>query len=177
MEVIAKGKHIKVSPKKARPVADLMRGKNANEARIMLSAMPKVAAHNIKVVLESAMANAENNFNLERKDLIITKITIDKGPVSKRYMPRAQGRATEIKRQTSNIEIVVSGNIKTKKKASTDVKVVADKTEKKVDSTRLVSDKANDDSKQIEMERPQDKMNINADQKSSGLKMFRRKTG
>lgn len=176
MEVIAKGKHIKVSPKKARPVADLIRGKNANEAQITLSAMSKTAARNIKTVLESAMANAENNFNLEKKELVITKITVDKGPVAKRYMPRAQGRATEIKRQTSNIEIVISGDIKTKKKASVDAQTMTNK-EDKEDKKVLETQEAKDDSKQIEMERPQDKMNINADKKGSLQKMFRRKTG
>lgn len=175
MEVLAKGKYIKTSPKKARPVADLIRGKNAKEAQIMLSAMPQTAAREMKIILESAMANAENNFNLEKNQLIISKVAVDKGPVAKRYMPRAQGRASQILRQTSHIEIVVSGDIKTKKKAADTNDKGQNKMQDAKPSTSV--DSAVEDSKKIEMDRPQDKISVNVNKKGSAPKMFRRKTG
>jgi large subunit ribosomal protein L22 len=171
MEVLAKGKYIKTSPKKARAVADIIRGKSASEAQVILSVMPQTSAAEIKKVLESAIANAENNFNLEKSKLMISKISIDGGPVVKRYMPRAKGMASEIKRRTSHIEIVVSGDVKTKKKA--------EEKETKIEATKTQEGQATEgDANKIELERPQDKININKKgQKSSAPKIFRRKTG
>lgn len=171
MEVLAKGKYIKTSPKKARAVADLVRGKGASEAQVILSVMPQTSATEIKKVLDSAIANAENNFNLEKSKLMISKISIDGGPVVKRYMPRAKGMASDIKRRTSHIEIVVSGDVKTKKKA--------EEKETKVGTTKAKEAQATEgDSNKIELERPQDKININKKgQKSGAPKIFRRKTG
>ncbi|MBW6431733.1 50S ribosomal protein L22 [Patescibacteria group bacterium] len=171
MEVLAKGKYIKTSPKKARAVADLIRGKSALEAQVILSVMPQTSAAEIRKVLESAIANAENNFNLEKSKLMISKISIDGGPVVKRYMPRAKGMASEIKRRTSHIEIVVSGDVKTKKKA--------EEKETKIEATKAKEGQATEiDTNKIELERPQDKININKKgQKSGAPKIFRRKTG
>lgn len=163
MEVLAKGKYIRISPKKVRPIADLIRGKNALEAEVILSAMPQRAASVIGKVLKSAIANAENDFSLEKNKLTISKITIDGGPTLKRYMPRAQGRASEIKKRTSHIEVVVSGDVKTKKKK-----------EKKVDSKKIIQDNK-DESYKIEVER-NEKANI-SDTTVKGKQMFRRKTG
>lgn len=171
MEVLARGKYIKTSPKKARAVADLIRGKSALEAQVILSVMPQTSAAEIKKVLESAIANAENNFNLEKSKLMISKISIDGGPVVKRYMPRAKGMASDIKRRTSHIEIVVSGDVKTKKKA--------EEKETKIETAKTKEVQATEgDVNKIELERPQDKININKKgQKSGAPKIFRRKTG
>ena len=171
MEVLAKGKYIKTSPKKARAVADLIRDKSASEAQVILSVMPQAAATEIKKVLESAIANAENNFNLEKSKLMTSKISIDGGPVVKRYMPRAKGVASEIKRRTAHIEIVVSGDVKTKKKAV--------EKETKLEDTQAKERQAIEaDKNKIELERPQDKINFNKKgQKSGAPKIFRRKTG
>lgn len=122
MEVIAKGKYIKVSPKKAREIVSLVRGKNAKEAREAMKFMPQVAAKEIFKVVSSAVANAQHNFSLEPDALTISSITIDGGPTLKRYRPRARGRVSNIKRKTSHITVIVSGDVKTKKPASTDVK-------------------------------------------------------
>ncbi len=164
MQVLAKGKYIGVSPKKARAVADLVRGQNAQQSRVMLAAMPQAGARAIVKVIDSAMANAENNFNLEKSELTISKIVVNNGPVAKRYQPRAKGMASTIKRRTSHIEVVVSGEIKTKKVAS---KVAEPKTAK--ESTEQKSQK-------IEVERPAVK-SFSAAPKNAGTKMFRRKSG
>ncbi len=169
MEVLAKGKRIKISPKKARPIADLIRGRNTREALIVLSSMPQLAAKEIKKILESAIANAENNFNLEKEELTVKEITIDAGPVTKRYMPRAQGRAFEIKRQTSHIKIIVAGDIKAKAKAG-------EKKEKK-DFNNKGKEKSIDNSRKKESEQPQEKSDLAYSQKSNAPKIFRRKTG
>jgi large subunit ribosomal protein L22 len=115
MEVKAIGKYISISPKKAREIADLVRGKKAAEARDLVRFMPQVSAREIGKVLKSAMANAETNFNLDKDALTIASITVDGGPTLKRWQPRAKGAAYEIKKRTSHITVIVSGDVKTKK--------------------------------------------------------------
>lgn len=167
MEVRAQAKYVSISPKKAREVADLVRGKNAKEALEMLKFMPQVSAKEIGKALKSAMANAETNFNLEKDALLVSRITVDGGPILKRWQPRAKGAAYEIKKRTSQLTVVVSGDVKTKKA----------KTEKKGKeaSESLAKEKAEH---KMEVERPQfDKTSgqgASADVKSN---FFRRKTG
>lgn len=115
MEVLAKGKFVRISAKKARPIADIIRGKNAKSSLEMLNIMPQRAAREIGKVLLSAMSNAENNFNLDKDDLTISKITIDNGPALKRWRPRAKGAASSIKKRTSHITVIVSGEVNSKK--------------------------------------------------------------
>jgi large subunit ribosomal protein L22 len=164
MEVLAKGKYISISPKKAREIADLVRGKNAKGAYETLRFMPQGAAREIKKVLGSAMANAETNFNLDKDALTLSKITIDGGPTLKRWQPRAKGAAYEIKKRTSHIVVTVSGDVKTKKAQipkNEDVK----------------TDKPTDEHK-VEMEKPEfmkkEQSGPKANVKST---FFRRKTG
>jgi large subunit ribosomal protein L22 len=165
MEVLAKGKYIRVSPKKARAIANLIRGKNASQSVIMLANMPQSGASAIKKVLVSAMANAETNNNLEKSELTIAKITVNAGPVLKRYQPRAKGSASPIKKRTSHIEIVVAGEVKTK----------APKKEAKQEATKEVV--ADEKSHSVEVERPNEKSVYTTTPKEMGKKMFRRKTG
>lgn len=115
MEVKAIGKYISISPKKARAIADLIRGKKAQDASNMVRFMPQVSAREIGKVLKSAMANAETNFNLDKDALTIASITVDGGPTLKRWQPRAKGAAYEIKKRTSHITVIVAGEVKTKK--------------------------------------------------------------
>jgi large subunit ribosomal protein L22 len=104
----ASGKYLRVSPRKARPVADLVRGKNVEEAINILKFSPKKASKMIASVIKSAVANAEeNNEYRDVSKLKVSKITIDSGPFLKRYTPRAYGRATPIKRKTSHITVVL----------------------------------------------------------------------
>jgi large subunit ribosomal protein L22 len=165
MEVIAKGKYVGVSPKKARAVANLIRGKNAKESVYILAQMPQAGASDILKVLKSAMANAENNFNLDQSLLNIAKITVNAGPTIKRFQPRSKGMANPIKRRTSHIEIIVSGDIKTK----------ALKAKKKEPENMEVAEE--DHEHTLEMNRPEDKKVYTTTPKDMGRKMFRRKTG
>ena len=107
MEARAIAKHVRIAPRKIRIVADLVRGKNVSEAMEILKFTPKVGSKVVEKVIRSAAANAENNFNMERKKLYITKIWANQGPTLKRFMPRAQGRATAIRKRTSHIEVIV----------------------------------------------------------------------
>lgn len=164
MEVVAKGKYVGVSPKKARAVADLIRGKNAREATVILKEMPQAGAAHILKVLNSAMANAENNFNLEKTMLTISKITVNNGPVIKRYQPRSKGMASSIKRRTSHIEVVVSGDIRTKAKKET-----------KHEDNHVINE-AKESEHKIELNRIEETKAYSAP-KTSSNKIFRRKTG
>jgi large subunit ribosomal protein L22 len=109
MEVKAKLRYLRIAPRKVRLVADLIRGKNVEEAKLLLDFSLKKAARPLKKLLESAIANAKNNFDLEEKTLRIAKVTVDEGPKLKRWRARARGRAYEIQKKTSHITIVLEG--------------------------------------------------------------------
>ena len=100
-------KTARISPQKARLVADQVRGLPAERAVNLLKFSDKKAAHLIKKVVESAIANAENNAGADIDELKITKITVDEGPALKRFMARAKGRGTRILKRTSHITVVV----------------------------------------------------------------------
>ncbi|GAB6158644.1 50S ribosomal protein L22 [Desulfotomaculum varum] len=108
MEARAVAKFIRVSPRKARMVVDLIRGKKLNEALAILRYTPNKAAAAVTKVVKSAAANAEHNYDMDKDELVISKIYVDQGPSLKRMMPRAMGRADIIKRRTSHITVVVS---------------------------------------------------------------------
>jgi large subunit ribosomal protein L22 len=115
MEIRAQAKFIRTSPRRARLVADLTRGLDVEEAINQLQFMPKVAAGLILKLLNSAVANAVNNFKLKKDNLYIKKITVDGGPVLKRWQPRAFGRATPIRKRSSHILIVLGEKVETAK--------------------------------------------------------------
>lgn len=108
MEARAIAKFIRVSPRKARMVVDLIRGKKLDEALAILRYTPNKATDAVTKVVKSAAANAEHNYEMDRDELIISAVFIDQGPSLKRMMPRAMGRADIIKRKTSHITVVVS---------------------------------------------------------------------
>ena len=108
MAVVAKLRYQRLSPQKARLVADIVRGKNALQALNVLRFTNKKAAKYIEKTLRSAIANAKHNFNMDSDKLYISKILIDKGPVLKRISPRAMGRADIIHKKTSHVTVVVS---------------------------------------------------------------------
>ena len=107
MEAIAVGKYIRISPQKARLVADVVRGMGVDQAITTLRFMPKKGAGIIKKVLESAVANATQDEQADVDNLFVKKIVIDGGPSLKRISPRAQGRATGIIKRTSHITVVL----------------------------------------------------------------------
>jgi large subunit ribosomal protein L22 len=103
----AKLRHLRISPRKVRLVANLVRGLSVVEAEKQLKFLTKRAAKPVLKLLKSAIANAENNANLAKDSLYIAKILVDPGPTLKRWMPRAMGRATPIMKRTSHLTIVL----------------------------------------------------------------------
>ncbi|MCR3922457.1 MAG: 50S ribosomal protein L22 [Firmicutes bacterium] len=107
MEAKATAKHIRMSPRKARLVVDQIRGRSAQEALAILQVLPNRPTEPIYKVLHSAMANAENNFEMNRDDLYVAQVFVDQGPVLKRFRPRARGMASKIRKPTSHITIIL----------------------------------------------------------------------
>ena len=106
-EVSAILKGVRISPQKARLVADMIRGKKVDNAINILAFSPKKGADIIKKVLESAIANAEHNKGADIDELMIKTIYVDKGAILKRIRARAKGRAGKIQKQTSHITVTV----------------------------------------------------------------------
>ncbi len=107
MEVQAVLRWVGLSPFKVRLVIDLVRGRKADEALQILRHLPQAAAKPVAQVIRSAIANAEENFGLNREDLYIARITADGGPMLKRYKAGARGRAKPILRRSSHITVVL----------------------------------------------------------------------
>lgn len=108
MEVAAKLKFSRISAQKARLVADQVRGMPVGRALQVLEFSPKKAAQLIKKVLDSAIANAEHNEGADIDELKVSRVFVDEGPVYKRIMPRAKGRANRIMKRTSHITVMVA---------------------------------------------------------------------
>ena len=111
LTVRARAKYVRHAPRKARLVIDHIRGKDVDQARAILMHTPRAASRDVLKLLDSAIANAENNHDLVADDLKIAKAYVDEGPTLKRYRPRALGRATRIRKRTSHmtIELVSKG--------------------------------------------------------------------
>lgn len=107
MEAKAITKYVRISPTKVRPVMDLVRGKDVVRALAILRYMPHKAAKEIARTIQSAAANAENNFDMARDGLVVKTIFADEGPAFKRFMPRARGRADRIRKRTTHITVIV----------------------------------------------------------------------
>ena len=99
---------VRIAPRKARLVIDLIRGKEVGEAIAILRLTPKAASPIIEKVLNSAIANAEHNFSLDVNKLKVTEVFVNPGPTLKRFRPRAMGRASRIHKRTSHIIVVVT---------------------------------------------------------------------
>jgi ribosomal protein L22 len=106
--VRAQAKYVRTSARKARLVCDHIRGKSVLEARAILAHTPRAVARDWSKLLESAVANAENNHELIGDELRIASVTADEGPTLKRYRPRAMGRATRIRKRTSHLTILLT---------------------------------------------------------------------
>lgn len=108
MEVKSTAKTVRVTPRKARLVLDLVRGKSVDEALAILEFTPNLAAKAVYKVVKTAAADAAHNFQLDPNSLYIKACYADKGMVMKRFMPRAKGNAAQILKRTSHITVVVS---------------------------------------------------------------------
>ncbi|ANY67055.1 50S ribosomal protein L22 [Paenibacillus algorifonticola] len=99
---------VRIAPRKAQLVADLIRGKKVGEAIAILRHTPKSASPILEKLLNSAIANAEHNYQLDVNKLVISQAFVNQGPTMKRFRPRAMGRASKINKRTSHITLVVS---------------------------------------------------------------------
>ena len=103
----ATAKYIRVSTRKAQVIVDLIRGKSVKEAEAILQYTPRTATEPVMKVLKSAIANAENNLELNRDDLFVAEAYANQGPTLMRYRPRAHGRASRIRKRTSHITVIL----------------------------------------------------------------------
>lgn len=107
MEARAQARFVRVTPMKARRVVDLIRGLPAADAQAVLRFAPQDASDPVGKVLDSAIANATNNHNLDPASLVVAEAYVDEGPTMRRFRPRAQGRAYRIRKRTSHITVVL----------------------------------------------------------------------
>ncbi len=155
----AKLSYLRISPRKVRLIADLIRGKSVMEAERILNFAVKRGAKDILKLLKSATASAAHNFQLEESNLYVAKITVDDGPKLKRWRPRARGSASEIQKKTAHVAIMLDEIEKGK--------IAAIKDEDKSKKEKTV--KAEKPKFEIQKEAPRPRM-------GAGLKkMFRRK--
>jgi ribosomal protein L22 len=108
VEVRARAKYVRSAPRKARLVMEHIRGKPVADARAILDHTPRAVSRDVLKLLNSAVANAENNFELVADDLKVSHAYVDEGPTIKRYQPRALGRATRINKRTSHMTITLT---------------------------------------------------------------------
>lgn len=111
-DVKAKLNYLRIAPRKARLTADLIRGRSAQDAISQLKFSAKRGAGPLLKLLKSAVQNAKHNFNLEGENLYIKEIRVDQGPVYKRQMPRAFGKASMIRKKTSHITLILNDKSK-----------------------------------------------------------------
>jgi ribosomal protein L22 len=106
--VRASARYVRIAPRKARLIADQVRGLHIEKARALLQFSPRGAAEDIHKLIDSAASNAENNHDLIGDEMRVSSITVDEGPTLKRFRPRAQGRATPIHKRTSHIAVALT---------------------------------------------------------------------
>ena len=111
MEAKAHLKYARISPRKVKIVLDLIRGKDVAQAMAILKNTPKSASEYLTKLLRSAVANAENNFNMDASKIYVSECFVCPGPILKRIMPRAQGRAFRILKRTSHVTITVKERV------------------------------------------------------------------
>jgi ribosomal protein L22 len=105
--VRASARYVRIAPRKARLIADQVRGLHIEQARALLRFSPRAAAHDIAKLIDSAAANAENNHELVADEMKIAEITVNEGPTLRRWRPRALGRATRINKRTCHISVAL----------------------------------------------------------------------
>lgn len=163
MQVKASLNNLRIAPRKVRMIADVIRRKKAEDARDVLQFLRKKGGMPMLKLLNSALANATNNFQLDAKNLYVSRITVDEGRKLKRWMPRARGRAAEIQKKTSFITIVLD-----------EIKPTSKKKAKK--QAIEVKSEAKEEVKKDFKQKPKFETDVLKPKQSGGItKMFRRK--
>ena len=195
MEVKASLNNLRISPRKVRLLATLVRGMEVKAAMAQLRFSNKQAGKPLLKLVSSAISNAENNFSLDKDNLKINKISVNEGFTLKRWLPRAHGRATVLRKRGSHVELIlgeiVDSGVKEAKKQTIDKPVNINeignkpKKEKTAKDSKKSDDIKNNDDKQtekkVEINDPKhlsshDKVDSQSS-KGSSRKMFRRKSG
>ncbi len=171
MKVDAKLNYLRISPRKVRLVADLIRGRRVSEAENRLSFTTKKATKPLGKLLNSAIANAEHNFDLNKDNLYISEIRVDQGPTLKRWRPRARGATNQIQKKTSHVTIVLEeiepgSEIKTGKKGKINIVQKKEKPKEDIDDGR----------KEKGTKPPKKGDKTKKEQKGKGGNIFRRKS-
>jgi large subunit ribosomal protein L22 len=107
MEIRAMARFVRISPRKVRLVMDEVRGKKVEDALNMLTFAPQKGGRLLRKLIRSAVSNAQHNNNLDPDSLVIKSVYADEGPALKRFIPRAQGRATQIRKRTSHLTVIL----------------------------------------------------------------------
>ncbi len=178
MPVKVQLKHLHISPRKVRLVADLVRGLDVQEAEKFLTFNSKKASQSVRKLLKSAVATAKNDFSFEEENLFISEILVNEGATLKRWMPRAYGRAYPILKRTSHIIITLEEKVKSKKKSTKKSKLKnleSDKKPKEKEAVKKIikDEPVKKDFKDINKEKISDAGN----KKGIFKKVFRRKSG
>ncbi len=171
MEVKASLKHLRISPRKTRLVAGLIRGLGVEKAANQLRFLNKKAAKPTLKLLESAIANATNNYSLEKSNLIIKEIKVDEGRVLKRWLPRAHGRATVLRNKLSHITVILGEIIDSGEKEAKKVEAEAPV---KLDDLAKESKSGKKDDKSVSKK---EGAKAKASSENFSAKVFRRKAG
>lgn len=141
MKVTAKLNNLRISPRKVRESADLIRGCEVSEALYRLESAPRRCSQDLSKLIKSAIANAENNFDLNKDNLYIFEIEVNEGPTMKRWMPRAYGRATQILKRTSKVNLTLE-----------ELKVEKEEEKKVVDEKKKTDESSK--KKEVEVKKP-----------------------
>ncbi len=189
MEVKAKLKSLRMSPRKVRLAVGLIRGKKVKTALDQLNFSGKWSAKPVAKLLQSAVANAKNNFGLAEDNLYIKSISVDGGATLKRWLPRAQGRATPLKKRTSHINLILAEVVPSQAKEPAKSKIAAplkaDKRPAEAEPLKVVAAEAIKPETSVEGQEISDphrkgrnKPNrAEADKRGFTTKVFRRKSG
>jgi large subunit ribosomal protein L22 len=141
MEVKTKLRHLRISPRKVRLVVDVIRGMEVRKALAQLRVINKRAVQPLTKLLQSAVANAKNNFELAEDNLYIKEIRVDKGSTLHRWQPRARGRATPIRKRSSHVSLILAEinptELKKVKKPKTEAPLRLDKAPKEDEGVKI----------------------------------------
>jgi large subunit ribosomal protein L22 len=182
MKIKATLKYLRMAPRKVRRVSDLIKGLPVSEAENQLKFLAKRPAVPILKLLQSAVANAARNFNLDKDDLYVFRITVDRGPTLKRWLPRAMGRAAPIQKKTSHVALILEEKPGIKKetgrkkpKVMPEAKKTADKITEESKS-EIAGEEAKQPAKTFKAAPKKEKPGLAKRAVSFGQKIFRRKS-
>lgn len=158
VQIKAKLGHLRISPRKVRLVADLLRGLEAEAAVAQLRFINKGAAQPLLKLLNSALANAKNNFDLEKEVLFVEKIFVNAGPTLKRWLPRAMGRATQLRKRSCQVELILGQKegtaVKSRKKESGKPEITHDKLKEGKAAEKIIMEEEQKTERQQKEKRP-----------------------